>query len=202
MCIEPHLVTTAAALFLAAFMVSVITGGTSHDEVPVPDVVGANVDSAYDELRGAGFAVGIEEPIDMGFNWGWPLVGEQSVAGGKTAPRGGVILLKLGQDGGMGPGMIPWNTSTVRTPTLVGMPLPQAVGALVRLGLSWGIGPLPAFSGSAEPTLLRNYVVASQEPEPGSVFTQTRLREIPGGTMSETRPIGLQVRLRHRASRG
>jgi hypothetical protein len=199
--LEPELVRTTAALVVAAMMVSVIAGGASHDEVAVPNVVGANVDSAYDELRAAGFAVGIEEPIDMGL-MAWPLVGEQSVAGGNTAPRGGVILLNLGQDGGMGPGMIPWNTSTVRTPSLVAMPLPQAIGALVRLGLSWSVGALPAFPASTEPTLLRNYVVASQEPEPGSLFTQTRLREIPGGTRSETTTVGLQVRLRQGASTG
>jgi hypothetical protein len=125
-------VKTSAALVAVAAIISSMAGGSSREEAVVPDVVGIHVQSAYGQLRSAGFAIQIDEPIDLSA----ASVSHQSVAGESRAPLGGVIVLKLDQR--VPRGRLPWNTSTVRMPTLVGKPLVEAVGTLASLGLSWG----------------------------------------------------------------
>jgi beta-lactam-binding protein with PASTA domain len=190
--------TTTAALVTVATIVSLIAGGSSRDEVVVPAVVGVDVHSAYDQLREADFAIRIEEPIAIDA----ASVREQSVAPGSKAPLGGVVVLKLDESGFIGPGLVPENTSTVLVPTLVGKPVPEAVGTLESLGLSWSIGLLPALLAGTEPTLLHNYEVSAQEPKPGTAFTQTDLRETADGVLSKTTTVSLTAKLRERHSPG
>jgi beta-lactam-binding protein with PASTA domain len=197
--IEAALARSAGGLIAAAMIASLLAGGSSRDETVVPAVVGEAVTSAYEELQVAGFAIATEEPIRIDFT-GAPVVDHQSVAGGSSAPRGGVIVLKLGQTERIGPGLPPWNTSTVQMPTVVGMALPDAIGALWSLGLSSTLAPLPALQATTEPTLLHNYVVSRQRPKPGTPFTATGVRETAYGVSSRTTTVGLVAKLRQRPS--
>jgi hypothetical protein len=186
-------VRTGAALVAVTAILSLMAGGSSRREAVVPDVVGVEVHSAYVHLRSAGFAIQIDEPIDV-----TPMsaasISHQSVAGGSRAPLGGVIVLKVDAHG---PGLIPWNTSTLRMPALVGKPLVQAVRTLASLGLSWGAAPLPALPGTTEPTLLHNYEVTAQKPKAGTRFTQTVIRELAdGSTLSNTTSAWVAAKLR------
>jgi beta-lactam-binding protein with PASTA domain len=191
--------TAAGTLVALATIVSLIAGASSRDHVVVPDVVGVDVHSAYDQLRGAGFPIRIEEPIAIGA----ANVSEQSVAPGNKAPLDGVVVLKLDESGFRGPGLLPWNTSTVLVPILVGKSLPEAVGTLASLGLSSSIGLLPALPAGTEPTLLHNYEVSAQKPKPGRPFRQTRLQETAeGDVLSETTTVLLVPKLRQRRSPG
>jgi beta-lactam-binding protein with PASTA domain len=183
-------VKTGAALVAVAAIISSMAGGLSREEAVVPDVVGVHIQSAYGQLRSAGFAIQIDEPIDLSAS-----VSHQSVAGESRAPLGGVIVLELDRRGGPR-GLLPWNTSTVRMPTVVGKPLVEAVGTLASLGLSWGVAPLPALPGSTEPTLLHNYEVAAQRPKAGARFTQTLIRETTYGIWSETKSAWVAANLR------
>jgi PASTA domain-containing protein len=182
-----------------ATIVSLIAGGSFRDEVVVPDVVGVDVYSAYDVLREAGFAIRIEEPIASG----GPSVTEQSVAPGRTAPRGGIIVLELSKNGVLPLGLLPPGGFTERMPNLVGKSLPEAAETLAHEGLRWGTGPLPALPAGSEPTLLHNYEVSTQEPKPGRPFTATIWRETAEGDLiTETTTVGLSAKLREQPSPG
>jgi hypothetical protein len=193
---RPSPATTGAVWVAVATIISLIAGGSFRDEVTVPDVIGLEVHSAYDELREAGFAIGIEEPIATGA----PSVTEQSVAPGRTAPRGGIIVLELSKSGGGFLGLLHPGGFTERMPNLVGKSLPEAAETLAHEGLQWGRGPLPALPAGTEPTLLHNYEVSVQVPKPGRPFTATIWRETAeGGLFTETTTVGLSAKLRERS---
>jgi hypothetical protein len=69
-------VKTGAALVAVAAIISSMAGALSREEAVVPDVVGVHIQSAYGQLRSAGFAIQIDEPIDLSAS-----VSHQSVAG-------------------------------------------------------------------------------------------------------------------------
>jgi beta-lactam-binding protein with PASTA domain len=182
-----------------ATIVSLIAGGSFRDEVVVPDVVGVDVYSAYDELREAGFAIRIEEPIANGA----PSVTEQSVAPRRTAPRGGIIVLELSESGAGLHGRLHPGGFTERMPNVVGKSLPQAAETLAHEGLQWRTAPLPALPAGSEPTLLHNYEVSAQEPKPGRPFTATIWRETAEGDLfTETTTVGLSAKVREQPSSG
>jgi beta-lactam-binding protein with PASTA domain len=188
-----HIVRTGAALVVVTAIISLIAGDSSRDEAVVPEVVGVDVHSAYGQLRRAGFAIQIDEPIDMSPTSAVS-ISHQSVAGGNRAAAGGVIVLKVDSHG---PGLLPWNTSTLRMPSLVGKPLVEAARTLTRLGLNWGAAPLPALPATTEPTLLHNYEVTAQKPKAGTRFTQTVIRELAdGSTLSKTTSAWVAAKLR------
>jgi hypothetical protein len=81
-------------------------------------------------------------------------------------------------------------------PRLVGKPLPDALLRLQLLGLLWSVAPLPALPASMRPSLFDNYRVSAQRPAAGTLFTQTVVREIPGGLQTTTRTVGLMTELR------
>jgi hypothetical protein len=58
-------VKTSAPLVAVAAIISSMAGGSSREEAVVPDVVGIHVQSASGQLRSAGFAIQIDEPIDL-----------------------------------------------------------------------------------------------------------------------------------------
>lgn len=189
---------TTAALVTMTTIVSLIAGGSFRDEVTVPDVIEEDVASAYYDLRKAGFAIRIEEPIAIGT----ASVSEQSVKAGSKAPRGGIIVLELGESF-IGPGLLPPGGWTPRMPTLVGKPLPEAAGILAADGLRWGVGPLPPLPAGTQPTLLHNYEVSAQENKPGEPFTATVFRETAeGDVIRETTTVWLAAKLRRRPSSG
>jgi beta-lactam-binding protein with PASTA domain len=63
--------------------------------VVVPDVVGLDVVSAYDAVREAGFAVQVNEPVDVTPNW-IADVSRQSPTAGTAGRRRTAIVLSLG----------------------------------------------------------------------------------------------------------
>ena len=195
---RPALVRTSAVCVALATIVSLIAGGSFRDEVVVPDVVGVDVYSAYDELREAGFAIRIEELIATDA----PSVTKQSVAPGRTAPRGGIIVLELSQSGAWLLGLLHPGGFTERMPNLVGRSLPEAAETLAHEGLQWNTGPLPALPAGSEPTLLHNYEVSAQEPKPGRPFTATIWRETAEGDLfTTTTTVALSAKLREHLRR-
>jgi hypothetical protein len=185
-------VRTSSAVIAVIGILSLMIGCSSYDEAVVPDVVGVDVHSAYDQLRRAGFAIQIEEPIDVTPSRA-AHVSHQSIDGGSKARVGTPIVLKLDLGG---PGLLPWGP-TVRMPVLVGKPLFEAVRTLAALGLSWAAAPLPALPATTEPTLLHNYEVTAQRPKPDARFRQTTIRETAdGSTLSKTTSVWLAAKLR------
>jgi beta-lactam-binding protein with PASTA domain len=165
-------------------------GCSSHDQAVVPDVVGTDVSSAYNKLRRAGFAVRIDERIDVTPNH-ISNVSRQSIDAGTEASLGSTIELELSP----GPhGLLPPGPPALRIPRLVGKPLDEAVRLLMTLGLSWSAAPLPPLRRSTEPGLLSNYVVTGQKPRPGAWFVQTRTKTIAGGIATQTTTVWLQAR--------
>jgi beta-lactam-binding protein with PASTA domain len=146
--------------------------------VVVPDVVGLDVVSAYDAVHEAGFAVQINEPIDVTPN-SMADVRRQSPTAGTAGRRRTPIVLSLE----LGPhGLLPMG-GTRRVPRLVGRPLPDAVHRLQTLGLLWSAAPLPPLPASVRPSLLDNYRVTEQSPKPGTRFTQTVTRQLNDGSV-------------------
>lgn len=183
---------TKGAVIAAIGLLSLMIGCSSHDEAVVPDVVGVDVHSAYGQLRRAGFAIQIDEPIDVTPSRA-AHVSRQSIDGGSKARVGSPIVLKLRLSGH---GRLPWGP-TVRMPILVGKRLFEAVRTLAALGLSWGAAPLPAVPATTEPTLLHNYEVTAQKPRPGARFRQTTIRDAAdGSTLSKTTAVWLAAKLR------
>jgi beta-lactam-binding protein with PASTA domain len=159
--------------------------------VVVPDVVGLDVVSAYDAVREAGFAVQVNEPVDVTPNW-IADVSRQSPTARTAGRRRTAIVLSLG----LGPhGLLPPG-GTRRVPRLVGKPLPDAVHTLQTLGLMWSAAPLPPLPASMRPSLLDNYRVTEQRPKPGTRFTQTVIRELDDGSvLTKTSTVGLAADL-------
>ena len=165
-----------------------VSGSSAAGQAVVPDVVGLNVLRAYDAVHEAGFAVQIDEPVDMSAS-----VSDQSRAAGTAGHAGSPVVLTLGPTGIHG--LLPPG-GTVRVPRLVGKPLPDAVYTLATVGLMWSAAPLPPLPATMRRSLFDNYRVARQNPKPGTRFTQTVIREIPGGELTETRTAWLAAELR------
>jgi beta-lactam-binding protein with PASTA domain len=166
-----------------------IAGSSSSGHVVVvPTVVGDGVNFAYWRLRYEGFAVWIDEPIDLGAS-----VARQSPAPARRVRRGTVVALELEHSSlhGMLEG-----SGTIKMPRLIGKRLDVATGLLNGLGLSWTTAPLPPLPPSSAPSLLANYEVREQRPAPGSRFVQTVVTPIPGGIRTETTTVGLEAKLR------
>ena len=166
-------------------------GSVGGERVVVPDVVGLDVVSAYDAVREAGFAVQINEPVDVTPNQ-IARVSGQSPTAGAAGRRGTPMVLGLGH----GPhGRLPMG-GTQRVPRLVGKPLPDAVHTLQTRGLLWSAAPLPPLPATIRPSLLDNYRVTEQRPKPGTRFTQTFVRELgDGSVLTETSTVGLVAEL-------
>ena len=76
----------------------------------------------------------------------------------------------------------------------MGKPLHDAIQALQALGLFWS---LPALPPTMRPSLLDNYLVAGQNPKPGTRFTQTVIRVLADGSvLTKTSTVGLMTELR------
>jgi beta-lactam-binding protein with PASTA domain len=180
------------AVFVMAGICLAISGSSPAGQAVVPDVVGLDVLSAYDAVHEAGFAVQINEPIDITPNR-ISDVSHQSRAAGTAGHPGTPVVLTLGR----GPfGLLPTG-GTQRAPRLVGKPLHDAVHALESLGLLWSAAPLAPLPATLRPSLLDNYRVTEQTPKPGTRFTQTVVRELAGGSvLSETSTVGLATELR------
>jgi hypothetical protein len=81
-------------------------------------------------------------------------------------------------------------------PPLVGKPFHDAIQALQALGLFWSVW-LPALPPTMRPSLLDNYLVAEQNPKPGTCFTQTVIRVLADGSvLTKTSTVGLMTELR------
>jgi hypothetical protein len=143
---------------------------------------------AYDAVHDAGFAVQIDEPIEMD-----AMVSDQSSAPGTKGRAGTPVVLDL--DAGPRPGRLPPGPRR-RMPRLVGTPLPEAVQTLEALELLWSAASLPTLPATMRPRLFDNYRVIAQSPAPGTRFAQTVAREIPEGTLTRTRTVGLMTELR------
>lgn len=150
--------------------------------------MGLNVVSAYDAVHCAGFAVQIDEPIEID-----AIVSHQSRRPGTEGRAGTPVVLDL--DARHLGGLLPPGSSG-RMPRLVGKPLPDAVQTLQALGLLWSAAPLPALPATLRPSLFDNYRVSAQRPAPGTQFTQTVVRETVQGALTETTTVGLMTELR------
>jgi beta-lactam-binding protein with PASTA domain len=172
-----------ACLFL------LMAGSSSPAQVVVvPTVVGDGVTFAYWRLHYAGFAVWIDEPINLGDS-----VARQSPAPGRKARRGAVVALELEHSSLHG--LLPMRPAPITMPRLLGMRLDAAIGRLNALGLSWGAAPLPPLPPSTAPSLLANYQVREQRPAPGTRYVQTVVTPIPQGIRTETTAVGLEAAL-------
>lgn len=178
----------AAVIAIAATLCLVVSSASAAGQAVVPDVVGLNVVWAYDVVHDAGFAVQTGEPIEMS-----AIVSHQSSRPGTKGRAGSPVVLDI--DGGPRPGRLPLG-SRRRVPRLVGKPLPDAVQKLQALGLLWSAAPLPTLPATMRPRLFDNYRVIAQWPAPRTRFTQTVVREIPGGVVTTTRTVGLMTELR------
>jgi beta-lactam-binding protein with PASTA domain len=187
---HPHSRTSriAAVIAIAGTLCLVVSGSSAAGQAVVPDVVGLNVVSAYYDVRDAGFAVQIDEPIEIG-----AMVSHQSSPPGSKGREGAPVVLDLDT----GPhGLLPNGGWTPRMPRLVGKPLPDAIQTLQALGLLWSVARLPALPATLRPSLFDNYRVIAQSPKPGTRFTQTVVRETAQGTLTETTTVGLMTELR------
>ena len=182
-------VNVAAAVGAGIVILCLIAGSSSQGQVVVPTVVGDNVDVAYWRLAYAGFAVRIDEPIDLNSS-----VAGQSIAPGRKARQGTVVSLELGHSGPHG--MLPPGPAPLEMPRLIGMRFDSAVGRLNALGLSWSTAPLAPLPPSTAPSLLANYEVRDQKPRPGSRFVQTVVTEVADGIRTKTTTVGLEAELR------
>jgi hypothetical protein len=191
---HPHSLPSpiAAVIAIAGTLCFVVSGSSAAGQAVVPDVVGLDVLSAYDAVRDAGFAVQIDEPIDVTPNT-MARVSGQSRASATTGRPGSPIVLSLQP----GPhGLLPIG-GTQRMPRVVGRPLPDAVDKLHSLGLMWSAAPLPPLPATMRPTLLANYRVTEQRPKAGRRFTQSVVRELADGTvLTKTWTVGLTAELR------
>jgi beta-lactam-binding protein with PASTA domain len=186
---HPHSGTSriAAVIAMAWTLCLGVSGSSAAGQAVVPDVVGLNVVSAYYDVRDAGFAVQIDEPIEID-----AMVSHQSSPPGTKGRGGTPVVLDLDS----GPhGLLPSGGWTPRMPRLVGKPLPDAIQTLQALGLLWSAW-LPALPASMRPRLFDNYRVIAQSPAPGTRFTQTVVRETAQGTLTETTTVGLMTELR------
>lgn len=188
---HPHSRTSriAAVITIAGTLCLVVSGSSFAGQAVVPEVVGLNVVSAYDVVHNAGFAVQIDEPIEIG-----AMVSHQSRRPGTKGRAGSPVVLDL--DTGGPHGLLPPGGWTRRMPRLVGKPLPDAVQTLQALGLLWSVAQLPPLPASMRPRLFDNYQVSAQTPAPGTRFRQTVVREIPGSLWTETRTVGLMTERR------
>jgi hypothetical protein len=173
---------------MAGTVCLVVSGASFAGGAVVPDVVGLNVVLAYDAVHEAGFAVQIDEPIELD-----AIVSHQSRRPRTIGRAGSPFALDL--DALRLVGRLPPGANR-RMPRLVGKPLPDAVLTLRLLGLLWSVASLPALPASMRPSLFDNYRVSAQRPAPGTQFTQTVVREIPGGLSTTTRTVGLMTELR------
>jgi beta-lactam-binding protein with PASTA domain len=179
----------AAVVAMAGTVCLVVSGGSFAGDAVVPDVVGMNVVSAYDAVHEAGFAVQIDEPIELD-----AIVNHQSRGSGTIGRAGSPVALDL--DAHPMVGRWPPGGWTPHMPRLVGKPLPDAIQTLQALGLLWAVAPLPALPATLRPSLFDNYRVSAQRPAPGTEYTQTVVREIPGGLSTKTTKVGLMTELR------
>lgn len=189
-----HLLTSriAAVTAMAGVVSLVVTGSSFPGQAVVPDVVGMDVVSAYGAVREAGFAVQINEPVDVTPNW-VANVSWQSRTAGTTGREGTPIVLSLGH--GLH-GRLPMGGSR-RVPRLVGKRLSDAVHTLETLGLMWSAAQLPPLPATLRPSLLDNYRVTGQRPKSGTRFTQTVYRWLGDGSLyTETSTVGLAAALR------
>lgn len=182
----------AAVTTVAAFVGLVVTGSSFRGQAVVPDVVGMNVVSAYGSVREAGFAVQINQPVDVTPNW-VANVSWQSRTPGTTGREGTPVVLSLEH----GPhGLLPMG-GTRQVPRLIGKRLSDAVHTLQTLGLMWSAAPLPPLPATMRPSLLDNYRVTGQRPKSGARFTQTVHRWLDNGSLyTETSTVGLAAALR------
>jgi hypothetical protein len=180
-------VKVAAAAGAAVASLWLIAGSSNLYQVVVPAVVEDDVSSAYWDLRNAGFAVTIDEPFTLDGS-----VTRQTPAAGSEARRGSVVLLELRAWGMRG--LLPPGGELVM-PSVIGDRLDAATSRLTALGVLWSLGPLPPLSASTAPTLLANYMVRTQHPQPGRRFVQTKWTPFKGGVITETRTAGLEAAL-------
>jgi beta-lactam-binding protein with PASTA domain len=180
-----------AALAMAATLCLALGGSLGGKRVVVPAVVGLNVVAAYDTVREAGFAVQIDEPVNVTPNSMSDVSRQFPAAGTEGRPGTSMVLSP-----GLGPhGLLPPG-GTQRVPGVVGKPLPDAVRKLETLGLLWSAAPLPALPATTRPGLLDNYRVTEQEPRPGTRFTQTITRPMgDGSVLTKTWTVGLAAEL-------
>ena len=184
-----HLASRLAAVIAMAGTVCLVVSGASFaGEAVVPDVVGLSAVRAYDAVHEAGFAVRIDEPIELD-----AIVSHQSRRSGTTGRAGSPVALDV--EAQYFGALLPPGASR-RMPRLVGKPLPEAVLTLQLLGFLWSVAPLPALPASLRPRLWDNYRVSAQWPAPGTRFTQTVIRETRDGRLEETRTVGLRTELR------
>jgi beta-lactam-binding protein with PASTA domain len=183
-----RLISRIAVIALAATLSAVVSGSSPADAV-VPDVVGLSVTRAYDAVHEAGFAVQIDEPVEMS-----AFVSHQSRAAGTAGHAATAVVLGLtarGPRGRLPPG------GTGRVPRVVAKPLPDAFHTLNSAGFLWSAAPLPPLPATMRQSLFENYRVANQNPKPGTQFTQTLTRVLPGGSvLTETQTVGLSAELR------
>ena len=177
----------AAAAGAALASLFLIAGSSSLYQVVVPAVVEDDVSSAYWDLRDSGFAVAIDEPFSIdGY------VTRQTPAPGSEVRRGSAVSLEL-RDHGIR-GRLPPGGELVM-PSLIGDRLDVATRRLRALGALWSLGPLPALPMATAPSLLANYQVRAQHPQPGRRFVQTKWTPFEGGVITETRTAGLEAAL-------
>jgi beta-lactam-binding protein with PASTA domain len=182
------LVVRLAAMIAIAGATVVISGSSAPGQAVVPDVVGMPVHLAYNAVQEAGFAVQIEEPIELS-----SYVSRQSRPAGTTGHAGTAVRLSLREEwfGGI---LQPRGRS--RVPRVVGKRLPDAIYALATQELAWAAAALPPLPATMRPTLFDNYRVAKQRPKPGTQFTQTVYRKLAGGSIAEeTTTVGLVAEL-------
>lgn len=183
-----------AVIAMAGTVCLVVSGASFAGDAVVPDVVGLSAVRAYDAVHEAGFAVQIDEPIELN-----AIVSHQSRRPGTSGRAGSPVALDV--EARQFLGLLPPGVSR-RMPRLVGKPLPEAVLTLQLLGFLWSVAPLPALPASMRPRLWDNYRVSAQCPAPGTRFTQTVIREMPEGRLEETRTVGLTTELRLNQRRG
>jgi len=181
-------VKIAAAAGAALASLFLFAGSSSLYQVVVPAVVEDGVSSAYWDLHDAGFAVSIEEPFLFDDS-----VTRQTPAPGSEVRRGSVVSLELTRYRGPW-GLLPPGGDLVM-PSLIGDRLDLATGKLQSHGALWGVGQLPPLPAGTAPTLLANYKVRAQHPQPRRHFVQTKWKTVKEGSMAETRTAWLEAAL-------
>lgn len=156
-------VVSVAAVFGARALIQ-----RQGERVEVPGVRSANVFFAYEYLRAAGLRVSLPDGLDtMSLN-STPTVWTQDPAAGSRIERGGAVTLYLSH-GHAGSPAVPDVLPRARVPDLHGGAPSDAVAWAERHRLLVRLRLAPLHSGGAR-TLLANYRVTAQHPEPGEML--------------------------------
>lgn len=159
------------AVTVAAVYASSTGAQRAADLVRVPNVRGDGIEYAFTQLRARGFAVSIPRfPASYNQRDAFA-IGTEVPRVGSLVPRGSTVTLRtpffvlIGMSGM--PGRRPTGGMTI-VPSVVGLPLYEAMRRLQRAGVYSQIAEMPAIEHSTSRRLFDGYVVKRQSPRAGT----------------------------------